>query len=461
MKDNADKLAFALLRILESREAGRKTGYDTQAKVTRIDEDGVVWVNIPGGVDETPVQRTQNAAAGDEVMVRVADGTAWLLGNKTDPPAGEVRLNIVGEIADMAVRSAGKAQASAEDARRFAGQAYEYASDAKEQAISANRSANSALTQLSVVEDVVGVLEWISNHATYKASADTEVVAGKMYFTKSGDVYTPVASPTGNPSENGYYEIDTIDEAVSNYVSSHLSLTNAGLWVINDNNSYKVLVASDGFKIYDDEGALVSTFGEDIRFSSTKSQYIGGENAYIIFNSENGTMTIGGASLNINVGQKTLSQALIDIANDLDDAKETWSEDSEQTRALVDGKIDMASVDGGTTLLNSFNAIADRIRLTAEQIIFSNSSDVFSEISAIKDNIIIRTNPPSITIGNESEFHIVLTETDIDFYQGETQTAYLNDTALNVMNRIVFADFQFLKRPNGHFTLKFVDEENA
>ena len=44
----------------------------------------------------------------------------------------------------------------------------------------------------------------------YDASSDASVVAGKVYYTRSGTspnyVYTKVASPTGNPSTSGYYE---------------------------------------------------------------------------------------------------------------------------------------------------------------------------------------------------------------------------------------------------------------
>lgn len=40
----------------------------------------------------------------------------------------------------------------------------------------------------------------------YKASTDTTVQAGKTYYTKSGNDYTPVANPTGNPSTSSYYE---------------------------------------------------------------------------------------------------------------------------------------------------------------------------------------------------------------------------------------------------------------
>lgn len=40
----------------------------------------------------------------------------------------------------------------------------------------------------------------------YAASTDTTVTAGKTYYTKSGNTYTVVASPTGNPSTSSYYE---------------------------------------------------------------------------------------------------------------------------------------------------------------------------------------------------------------------------------------------------------------
>lgn len=67
----------------------RKTSaYDTQATIRRI-ENGVAWVHIPGGVDETPVQMTINASEGDTVQVRVSGGRAFLVGNATAPPTDD------------------------------------------------------------------------------------------------------------------------------------------------------------------------------------------------------------------------------------------------------------------------------------------------------------------------------------------------------------------------------------
>ncbi len=42
---------------------------------------------------------------------------------------------------------------------------------------------------------------------TYIESKDSSVVSGKDYYTKSGETYSKVASPTGNPSTSSYYEL--------------------------------------------------------------------------------------------------------------------------------------------------------------------------------------------------------------------------------------------------------------
>lgn len=59
-------------------------------------------------------------------------------------------------------------------------------------------------SRLVIEDDTVAPIE------TFSASADTEVKAGKVYYTRSGSAghytYTKVASPTGNPSTSSYYE---------------------------------------------------------------------------------------------------------------------------------------------------------------------------------------------------------------------------------------------------------------
>ena len=354
--------------IKASNEKGTRP-YDSQATVTRV-EGSTVWVHIPGGVDETPAKKTISAKKGDIVQVRVSGGSAYLLGNASNPPTDDTQafrardtaveakgLALASEkaaqdaqasadsaarAADKAWSKAGEAEEAANEARKQAGEAKTAAGEAKESARTANRAANGALTQLSVVEDVVGTLAWISEHGTYSLSEDTEVIPGKHYFEKQGDVYNIIVNPSGDPSSEGYFELSGIDEAVTNYVSTHLALTDAGLWVVNDNRSYKILLASDGMKVYDAEGHLVATFGESIRFSSTRPQYIGGEDAYIVFYDSNNdgvpdAINIGGSKVTLG-GSKKLS----DLLTSLDISTRQTSDGAEitvagQTVSLKDG----------------------------------------------------------------------------------------------------------------------------
>ena len=75
------------LKVLNNKDKGPKP-YDTTAEVVRV-EDGVAWVHIDGGVEETPAELTINAVKGDMVKVRLVGGQAYLIGNGTAPPTDD------------------------------------------------------------------------------------------------------------------------------------------------------------------------------------------------------------------------------------------------------------------------------------------------------------------------------------------------------------------------------------
>lgn len=285
-----NKVSKDLLNTIKESPKKGTTPYDSVAEVVRIDGD-TAWVHIAGGVDETPVSRTIDCKEGDMVQIRVGGGTAWITGNSTAPPTDDTKANVAYNYAETASNdafrarqsainaeneaerayvAANSAQASANLAQASADSAQTSANNALASAVSANNSANNALTQLSTVEDVVDVLNWISEHGTYKVSTDTEVVAGKFYFTRTGSgttadpyVYTVVANPTGNPSTSGYYELDSVDEAISNYVSTHLALTDEGLFLVKDGSGYKLKLTDYGEYIVAPNGTVVNQMTAD------------------------------------------------------------------------------------------------------------------------------------------------------------------------------------------------------
>ena len=136
-------------------------------------------------------------------------------------------VKTVNDASQYALQKAGEAETSANEAKT-------QAERAETQAGIASTYANAALDQLGIVEDVIGVLTWASEHGTFTATTDTTVQDGKVYFTYDSATqdYVPVVTPADNPRTAGYYEL-TVDEAMETYIMSHLAVTSRGLWVFH------------------------------------------------------------------------------------------------------------------------------------------------------------------------------------------------------------------------------------
>ena len=107
------KLLQDIAEAVKAISTPKTSAYDTPAKVTRV-EDGVAWVHIDGGVDETPVKLTIAAQPGDTVQVRVGGGRAWLTGNGTAPPTDDRVANAAQKTAQEAQETANTAVQDAE-----------------------------------------------------------------------------------------------------------------------------------------------------------------------------------------------------------------------------------------------------------------------------------------------------------------------------------------------------------
>lgn len=388
-----NQVASDLYKALSESDDRKVKPYDTKAEVLRT-EGNIVWVKIPGGVDETPVQKTNNANDGDQVMVRISGGRAWLLGNETSPATDNTVANAAtqlaegaGDLAKTAADSAIEAQQNAQIAYNYANQAndaairaqneatqaqqgaYEAsvaaetanakaeaaqssaesaqssadnaqlaamnaataalnaqnaANDALEDAVTANdnalsaqasaltaqgmataaqsaadtaqadattaynaavtanTAASGAIESLGIVEDVLGVLNWVSEHGTYKLTQDTTVVPSKYYFSRSGggtsaDPYTySIVTPAAgaNPNALGYFELDSVDEAVSNYIATHVALSAEGLYLqTSDGASTSRLLVSptNGVILYGPDGSQVAQYGTATIIGTTTS----------------------------------------------------------------------------------------------------------------------------------------------------------------------------------------------
>lgn len=96
----------------------------------------------------------------------------------------------------------------------------------------------------------------------YELTKDTTPVSGKTYYAYdfSNDTYT-AATPTSTIGT--YYEL-SIDESVRNYILTHISLTNEGLAIVNDDSSYRMIIGSDSIQLKNSLGAVVASYSSEI-----------------------------------------------------------------------------------------------------------------------------------------------------------------------------------------------------
>lgn len=303
------------------------------AQVVGTDSNGKTLVRVFGSNTVTPVHSTTvELASGDTVSVMFEGDRLSVVGNVANPSAGTQRVAAVeitaekaskeavaastaafnaiqsAEVAAVAATSAqtsaDEASAAASTAQANADQALGAADEARGSAVSANAYALNALAGLGEVEDVVGVLNWMADHAT--PTQDSEPIDGKTYYQRDGDgkmtraeVYeyseTQDSEPQGgktyyveqdgeyvewrgefeegatyyersakNPASEGYWELG---EAVSEFMAAHAAMDSYGLNVFGTSSGYRLHIGTlnggeDGFYIINELGEVVGKYGE-------------------------------------------------------------------------------------------------------------------------------------------------------------------------------------------------------
>lgn len=396
IKDAASIIARAAVDAADAKveKAARAKSVTLQGQYLGADSEGKGWVLVNGAEEPTPIASSSvEADAGDTVSVSIGYGRAVIDSNISNPSAGAASVKRVSRKADVAQETAvqaidyaTQASSAAKDARARAddalessasaqnsanrasmnaerahaaadnavadasraNQAAEYATSEAERAHGAadsaqssadhaNAYANSALDQLSVVQDVAGVLSWASEQGAFVETGDASIVDGKVYFTKDGDDYAPVVEPQESQLAN-YYELDMSGarQAMNEYILAHLAVTSRGLWVLPSGigqaadeqhaPGYKMLLANGGAYIYDGSGALVrSDTADGTDFAEGKPFHFGSDDAYILYTPAHGStpasLVIGGSGVQLGSG-KTLSQWEAEMQQAVDGAAE-------------------------------------------------------------------------------------------------------------------------------------------
>lgn len=428
---------------------------------------GSLAVVFDGADSPTQCDSVQvKAIVGDRVAVEVRNHVATVSGNITNPVTddataqgaldlaravkqetnaalAEIREDV--ETADQAARqaqsdaatatqaasdatSAAQAATSAATAATTAARsATDAATQAQSDAEAADRHATNALAQLGTVESVLGTLTWISEHGSYEPTEDKAVVPGKTYYELIDGQHEAVADPV-DEDISGYYEL-VIDEAVTNYVASHLALTDDGLWVKSDASGYRVLLSSDGMSVVDPDGATVATYGESISFDAARPQRIGGDSAYVEWD---------GSALKVVASEVTIAGKDAATTDDIDKTSGALSEAIGAAKAVADGAAD------------AIGALSDYIRVT--------------------------TSPAELELGAEGGTKATLTADSLDFSAGEdaevvasigvdedgegrlmgTRATFTRDVSVGEATEDTGGYWRWEQRSNGNLCLKWI-----
>lgn len=122
-----NKIEDLVKEIAPAKEERPKT---YTAEVSHTDEEGVVWVRLPGAEQDTPTASTSaEVKMGDVVTVEWRNNKLYIAGNYTNPSAGVTRVRKAEQTAEKAMSDAETAQAAADSAQEAATQAITIAGD--------------------------------------------------------------------------------------------------------------------------------------------------------------------------------------------------------------------------------------------------------------------------------------------------------------------------------------------
>lgn len=106
------------------------------------------------------------------------------------------------------------------------------------------------------------------HEVTSPITTDLEQYYERLYL------YEVVLDPESNPEAADYYELVGVDKAISNYVSTHLALTNEGLFIQMDKTNTKIRISSDGVYVYNSVGDIVATYSDSVTLGDADGLHI-------------------------------------------------------------------------------------------------------------------------------------------------------------------------------------------
>lgn len=254
---------------------------EAQVRGTIVLRGGDHYILLDGAPNDslTPISNIEEILSesgfvtGDRVLVLIKNHQAIVTKNLTTGLQAQ-SAKVAKETAEEAERSAHEAIGYAREAETSAQEAKASADEAKDSAYEANQSANEAKADAAVAHQKA--LE--ANESANGAVTSLGIVQGVVedLGKDMDEMETHVAMMDAIKDEVGRVKVP------------------AGLHVVPTANGYFLVISNDGVYVYDNESNLVTTLGENVIFDSSRPQYIGSDEAFIIFNPRTNQIQIGG-----------------------------------------------------------------------------------------------------------------------------------------------------------------------
>lgn len=252
LQDKYDEMELGTLSVTLSSaiDGGSSSPSVSDVNVIRMAAEAQNDANIANGILISMDEAAQAAHTTLEGIYADAENSKNLLSDMEDA-ATAAQTTLTGIYAD------------AETAKTQAASALSSASTALTAAQSAQANADAALVSLANVEDVVGVLDWITAHGTMTANGSAALDPSKVYFIRDnngdyhvGSYYYSIVSEPKAEDRTSYYTL-SIDESVQNYIATHVVVDAEGLWLIPDSGGNKVLIATGAGSSYTTAGTYI------------------------------------------------------------------------------------------------------------------------------------------------------------------------------------------------------------
>ena len=327
-----NQISRELIKAINGSGKSKTSPYDSKGTVKRI-EGKTAWIQLNGGIDETPVEKTIDCRPGDIVQVRVDNG-AWITGNLTAPPTDDKIAKEARTIATRAGKAAGEADKKAEAAAEAAEEAAEAAEDAQEDIDELVEAIEDGEFDI----DYVAIEYCLSDsNATFVKYGDWDeeipaYVTGKYYWTRTATHYMDGHVVYSDPIFGLTEQIAAETKIALESTNNHFWHDNSGAYVTEQNQSYATGYATritnagilqsyngnlmsswtnSGVTFYKSDGQTpLAIYGSSgISFASDVPYTIGNNSSFIKWVQENGAWKIKICADSIEMGG---SEVLVD-----------------------------------------------------------------------------------------------------------------------------------------------------